>query len=157
MVKSTSMVEPTRSQDAERERRIDKNIARLMSLIQESNERRHNEFGKHGNETQACQEDGDTTQYDSKISLKPGRIVYSDDTMSHVDNLNNSCLSGVLMISSNPWCFHKLPPVAKVPVNMKPSTNLDRKGSSYRLPTLKRDCNLFSECRRTIEQVSRQH
>ena len=74
VVKSTSMVEPTRSQDAERERRIDKNIARLMSLIQESNERRHNEFGKHGNETQACQEDGDTTQYDSKHKTRKDSV-----------------------------------------------------------------------------------
>ena len=158
VVKSTA--EPIRSQDAERERRIDRNISRLMSLLQESNEGRHNEFEKHGNETQSGQQDGDTTQHGNQRLLKPGRIVYSDDTMPRVDNLNNGCLSGVLMVSSkmpsNPWCLHQLPPVGKVQVNMKLSSNLDRNVSSYRLPALKRDCNLCSECRRTIEQVSRQ-
>lgn len=161
-----SAAEPIRSQDAEREKRMDRNIARLVSLLQESNERRHNEFERHGNETQSGQEDGDTTQHGNQRLLKPGRKVYSDkildsdDTMPRVDNLNNNCLSGVLMVSSkmpsNLWCFHQLPPVGKAQVNMKLPSYLDRNVSSYRLPALKRDCNLCSECRRTTEQVSRQ-
>ena len=158
VVKSTP--EPIRSQDAEREKRMDRNIARLMSLLQESNEQRQNEFEKHRNETQSGQENGDTTEHGNQRLLKPGRIVYSYDTMPRVDNLNNNCLSGVLMVSSkmpsNPCCFHQLPPVGKVHLNVKLSSNLDRNVSSYRLPALKRDCNLCSECRRTTEQVSRQ-
>ena len=163
-VKPTSVAEPLHS-DVERERMIDRNIARLMTLLQECNERRHNDIGyylsgrQNGDGTRSYQNDGDTMQTANQKLLKPGRIVYPDSSSPSVSNpLDNSYLSGVLTISSkipsSPWCFHQLPPLDKV---YKTSSIVERNFASYRLPAMKKDCNVCSDCRRTIEQISKQN
>lgn len=163
VIKTASVAESLRG-DAERERRIDRNISRLMSLLQERNERRHNDLGNYssekmnGNGTQLCEDDGDTTQHAGQKLLKPGRLVYSDGSFPRVGNLDKCCLSGVLTISSkmpsNPWCFHRLPPIDRIQENRKKS-NLERNFASYRLPAMAKDCHLCKECQHAVKQVSR--
>ena len=163
VIKTASVAESLRG-DAERERRIDRNISRLISLLQECDERRHNDLGNYssekinGNGTQLCEDDGDTAQHVGQKLPKPGRLVYSDGSFPRVDNLDKCCLSGVLTISSkmppNPWCFHRLPPIGRIQENRKKS-NLEKNFAGYRLPAMAKDCHLCKECQKADKQMSR--
>ena len=143
--------------DAERERRIDRNISRLMELLQECNEHRHNDIRsyssgrQYGNGKQSCQDDSDAVEDANQKLIKP------EGAFPRSEGVDDGCLSGVLMASSkmppNPWCFHQLPPIDKVV-----QQGMKRTFSSYRLPALRKDCHVCSECRRqTVEKTSRDH
>lgn len=146
-VKTPSIAEPIAG-DIEREKRMDRNISRLIELLHECNERRNDDI-KHYSAT---------VQQNNQKLLKPGRIVYPDGTFPLPDNLDNGFLSGVLRISSktppNPRCFHRLPPVLQQTMNNSFSS-VNRNTVSYRLPALKNDYHVCSECRQLNEKMLR--
>lgn len=146
-VKTPSIAEPIAG-DIDREKRMDRNISRLIELLHECNERRNDDI-KHYSAT---------VQHNNQKLLKPGRIVYPEGTFPLPDNLDNGFLSGVLRISSktppNPRCFHRLPPVLQQTMNNSFSS-VNRNTVSYRLPALKNDCHVCSECRQLDQKMLR--
>lgn len=144
------------------DRRVKKNLTRLFSLLQaECNGRRHDKTAekKYGHTT--CEDDCDgTAQNASQELLKPGRILYSHRSLPRDGQLDDSYLSGILLVSSkmpsNPWPFQNLPPIEQVLQNSKkqdfPVLERDPK-----LPVIKPVCDLCTECRQTIQNVYRVH
>ncbi|KAJ7352763.1 hypothetical protein OS493_034114 [Desmophyllum pertusum] len=159
-MKTAKIIETHSNDDGDR--RVKKNLTRLFSLLQaECNGRRHDKTAekKYGHTT--CEDDCDgTAQNASQKLLKPGRILYSHRSLPRDGQLDDSYLSGILLVSSkmpsNPWPFQNLPPIEQVLQNSKkqdfPVLERDPK-----LPVIKPVCDLCTECRQTIQNVYRVH
>lgn len=160
-VKTAKNVEP-HSSIHDGDKSVKRNLSRLVSLLQECNDMKNCPSAKTQNvhRTLSCQDDDSTVQHPSQKLLKPGRIVYSHGSASQDGQLEDNCLSGILLVSSkmpaNPWSFQQLPSIHRVQQNMKkPDSPVFERGP--RLCAMKPVCNLFTECRKTFQNVSTVH
>ncbi|XP_078354392.1 uncharacterized protein LOC144638997 [Oculina patagonica] len=141
---------------------VKRNLSRLVSLLQECNDMKNCPSAKTQNShrTLSCQDDDGTVQHPSQKLLKPGRIVYSHSSDSHEGQLEDNCLSGILLVSSkmpaNPWSFQQLPSIHRVQKHVKtpdsPVCPVFERGP--RLCEMKPVCNLCTDCRKTFQNVS---